>query len=41
MEAKMLFGVGLVFETPEFGTIVMGPMKSWMKTSVKNQRDDR
>ncbi|MEW4429751.1 MULTISPECIES: hypothetical protein [Paenibacillus] len=24
MEAKMLFGVGLVFETPEFGTIVMG-----------------
>ncbi|MCM3204745.1 hypothetical protein [Paenibacillus illinoisensis] len=24
MEAKMLFGVGLVFETPEFGTVVMG-----------------
>ncbi|WP_153977497.1 hypothetical protein [Paenibacillus xylanilyticus] len=24
MEATMLFGVGLVFETPEFGTIVMG-----------------
>lgn len=24
MEAKMLFGVGLVFETPEFGIIVMG-----------------
>ncbi|MCL6660074.1 MULTISPECIES: hypothetical protein [Paenibacillus] len=24
MEAKMLFGVGLVFDTPEFGTIVMG-----------------
>ena len=24
MEAKMLFGLGLVFDTPEFGTIVMG-----------------
>ncbi|WP_017689859.1 hypothetical protein [Paenibacillus sp. PAMC 26794] len=24
METKMLFGVGLVFDTPEFGTIVMG-----------------
>ncbi|WP_269054908.1 hypothetical protein [Paenibacillus tundrae] len=24
METKMLCGVGLVFETPEFGTIVMG-----------------
>ncbi|MFK0522197.1 hypothetical protein ACINKY_08280 [Paenibacillus illinoisensis] len=24
MEAKMLFGVGLVFEIPEFGIIVMG-----------------
>ncbi|WP_240321339.1 hypothetical protein [Paenibacillus sp. O199] len=24
MEAKMLFGVGLVFDTSEFGTIVMG-----------------
>ncbi|MGC5770767.1 hypothetical protein [Paenibacillus pabuli] len=24
MEAKMLFGVGLVFDTPEFGTFVMG-----------------
>ncbi|WP_258530415.1 hypothetical protein [Paenibacillus taichungensis] len=24
MEIKMLFGVGLVFDTPEFGTIVMG-----------------
>lgn len=24
METKMLFGVGLVFETPEFGIIVMG-----------------
>ncbi|MCG7385572.1 hypothetical protein [Paenibacillus sp. ACRRY] len=24
MEAKMLFGVGLVIDTPEFGTIVMG-----------------
>lgn len=24
METKMLFGVGLVFETPEFGTVVMG-----------------
>lgn len=24
MEAKMLFDVGLVFETPEFGTVVMG-----------------
>lgn len=24
MENKMLFGVGLVFDTPEFGTIVMG-----------------
>nr|WP_154958385.1 hypothetical protein [Paenibacillus xylanexedens] len=24
METKMLFGVGLVFDTPEYGTIVMG-----------------
>lgn len=24
METKMLFGVGLAFDTPEFGTIVMG-----------------
>lgn len=24
METEMLFGVGLVFDTPEFGTIVMG-----------------
>ncbi|WP_405155839.1 hypothetical protein [Paenibacillus sp. FSL K6-0108] len=24
MEAKMMFSVGLVFDTPEFGTIVMG-----------------
>ncbi|QLG42026.1 MULTISPECIES: hypothetical protein [unclassified Paenibacillus] len=24
METKILFGVGLVFETPEFGIIVMG-----------------
>lgn len=24
MDAKMLFGVGLVFDTPEFGTIIMG-----------------
>jgi len=24
METKMLFGVGLVFDTPEFRTIVMG-----------------
>ena len=24
METRMLFGVGLVFDTPEFGTIVMG-----------------
>lgn len=24
METKVLFGVGLVFDTPEFGTIVMG-----------------
>jgi hypothetical protein len=24
MENKMLFGVGLVFDTPEYGTIVMG-----------------
>lgn len=24
METKMLFGVGLVFVTPEFGTVVMG-----------------
>ncbi|NUU78800.1 hypothetical protein [Paenibacillus xylanilyticus] len=24
MGIKMLFGVGLVFDTPEFGTIVMG-----------------
>ncbi|WP_440117630.1 hypothetical protein [Paenibacillus sp. QZ-Y1] len=24
METKMLFGVGLVFDTPESGTIVMG-----------------
>ena len=24
METRMLFGVGLVFDTPEFGTVVMG-----------------
>ena len=24
METKILFGVGLVFDTPEYGTIVMG-----------------
>lgn len=24
METKMLFGVGLIFDTPEYGTIVMG-----------------
>ncbi|MEK3827688.1 hypothetical protein [Paenibacillus sp. FSL K6-1558] len=24
METKMLYGVGLVFDTPEYGTIVMG-----------------
>ncbi|CAI6082727.1 hypothetical protein PAECIP112173_03668 [Paenibacillus sp. JJ-100] len=24
METKMLFDVGLVFDTPEYGTIVMG-----------------
>ena len=24
METKMLFGLGLVFDTPEYGTIVMG-----------------
>ncbi|MBM6383103.1 MAG: hypothetical protein JSY10_03795 [Paenibacillus sp.] len=24
METRMLFGVGLVFDTPEYGTIVMG-----------------
>ncbi|WP_145412171.1 hypothetical protein [Paenibacillus xylanexedens] len=24
METKMLFGVGLVFDTPEYGAIVMG-----------------
>jgi hypothetical protein len=29
METKMLFGVFLVFDTPEYGTIVMGQMKSW------------
>jgi len=38
MEAKMLFSVGLVFDTPEFGTIVMGPMKSWMNYFRKQSK---